>query len=207
LVKVFSVPDLESITVEPDGKSLSIIIKTNIQDFKIRATIASSRESLSVDKSILQKSMPVVALQLTGDELTIVGVAMQGEKNAYAKTQIVVPIKFDGQSAQDWHTRLLKREADEKLAAEQKEKAIAKQTAEMNKEQDNKISRQQQRDLTQDPVYRYTNNLIAQLNTYPPCVMFARAMRDMASSQAPDEIRERQVDKIFDKIPDSCIRQ
>jgi|SRR5471032_777224 len=66
---------------------------------------------------------------------------------------------------------------------------------------------QQQGNLAQDPVYMYANNLIAQLNTYPPCVMLAQAMRDMASSQAPDEIRERQIDKIFSKMPDSCIRQ
>jgi len=66
---------------------------------------------------------------------------------------------------------------------------------------------QQQGSIAQDPVYMYANNLIAQLNTYPPCVMLAQAMRDMATSQAPDEIRERQIDKIFSKMPDSCIRQ
>jgi len=73
--------------------------------------------------------------------------------------------------------------------------------------EDNSQQQQQQGNLAQDPVYMYANNLIAQLNTYPPCVMLAQAMRDMASSQAPDEIRERQIDKIFSKMPDSCIRQ
>jgi flagellar basal body-associated protein FliL len=78
-----------------------------------------------------------------------------------------------------------------------------------NSVEDNNQNQQQEQQgsLAQDPVYIYTNNLIAQLNTYPQCVMLAKAMRDMASSQAPDQIRVRQVDKIFSKIPDMCIRQ
>jgi len=76
-----------------------------------------------------------------------------------------------------------------------------------NAVEDNNQQQQQQGSIAQDPVYMYANNLIAQLNTYPPCVMLAQAMRDMATSQAPDEIRERQIDKIFSKMPDSCIRQ
>lgn len=85
-------------------------------------------------------------------------------------------------------------------------------TAALEEEHESKESQaennnQQQVNPAQDPVYVYTNNLIAQLNTYPQCVMLARAMRDMASSQAPDQIRVRQVDKIFSKMPDMCIRQ
>ncbi|MBA5606793.1 hypothetical protein H3H36_15660 [Duganella sp. FT3S] len=65
---------------------------------------------------------------------------------------------------------------------------------------------QQQVGIAEDQVYVYTNNLIAQLNTYPQCVMLAKAMREMASSQAPDQIRIRQVDKIFSKMPEMCIQ-
>lgn len=78
---------------------------------------------------------------------------------------------------------------------------------EAQKENSIENNNQPERNLSQDPVYVYTNNLIAQLNTYPQCVMLAQAMRNMASSQAPAQIRARQVDKIFGKMPEMCIRQ
>jgi hypothetical protein len=61
--------------------------------------------------------------------------------------------------------------------------------------------------LEQDQVYNYTNGLIAQIRPLPACVALAQAMRDIASSNAPDYVRERQVNAMFDKIPDACINR
>lgn len=61
--------------------------------------------------------------------------------------------------------------------------------------------------IAQDQVYNYTNGLIAQLRPLPACVALAQSMRDIASSSAPAYVRERQVNAIFDKMPNACINQ
>jgi hypothetical protein len=77
---------------------------------------------------------------------------------------------------------------------------------ETQKENSNENNNQSERDLSQDPVYRYANNLIAQLHPYPPCVVLGQTIRDIASSQAPADVREHQIDIIFNKMPDICTR-
>jgi hypothetical protein len=70
---------------------------------------------------------------------------------------------------------------------------------------ESEIVPQQDVGLTQDQTYNYTNGLIAQIRPIPACVALAQAMRDIASSNAPDYVRERQVNAIFDKMPDTCV--
>ncbi|MBA5606795.1 hypothetical protein H3H36_15670 [Duganella sp. FT3S] len=88
-------------------------------------------------------------------------------------------------------------------------------TAALEEESENKISQSEgnsvdnisrEKDLSQDAVYNYTNNIIAQLRPYPPCVTLAQTMRDIASSNAPADIRERQVNIIYNKMPSICVQ-
>lgn len=73
--------------------------------------------------------------------------------------------------------------------------------------QETEASTQQDAGLEQDQVYNYTNGLIAQIRPLPACVALAQSMRDIASSNAPDYVRERQVNAIFNKIPNACINR
>ncbi|MFZ2169146.1 MAG: hypothetical protein WAW61_05855 [Methylococcaceae bacterium] len=59
-----------------------------------------------------------------------------------------------------------------------------------------------------DAVERYANSLASQLesSSHPACQAIASSIRSFGSSGAPDYVRQRQVDAIFDKAPGICLQ-
>ncbi len=59
-----------------------------------------------------------------------------------------------------------------------------------------------------DVVEKYADSLATQLenSSIPACQAFASSIRSLGGSGAPDYIRQRQVDTIFDKVPSMCLQ-
>ncbi len=198
LLKVFGAPELSSLEVASDKKTIAIDLATRVKGFNIRGVIPTTPEKSAEDKLTLEKSMPIIAFNLSGNELSFIGIVFTSQKLAHANAKIKIPISFDEKEIKSWHASLIKREAAERLSAKKKEEEAEKEAAEQHKEREQA--------LLQDPVYRYTNNLIAQLNPLPHCVALAQTMRNISSSDAPAHVRQMQVEAIFNKLPDRCIR-
>jgi len=65
---------------------------------------------------------------------------------------------------------------------------------------------QQPAPRTPPTAYEYANQLAAQLSTgNPACEAFANNIRLMGSSGAPDYVKLKQIDAIFEKVPDFCL--
>lgn len=62
--------------------------------------------------------------------------------------------------------------------------------------------------LEGDAMERYANSLASQLENspHPACSAIASSIRSFGSSGAPDYVRQRQIDAIFDKTPGICLQ-
>lgn len=181
-----------------DGQSIGFTIAARGGVLALKGTVPTTPANVAADKEVLEKSTPVIVFRQEGDRLALAGLVMEGERVAYVRHQVLVPVQFAAGPAQQWKSRLDEREAAERLAAEQQQRKAEEQAA--------KAYAEREKALLQDPVYRQTNAYIAEMRALPPCVAIAQMMRNMASSQAPAHVREMQVEAMMDKIPEICVQ-
>jgi hypothetical protein len=196
LSQVFGVPRVTAVTPAADGRSLNIRIAT-AGGMALQGNLPSSPDRIAADKGALQKSEPVILLRLQDAQLSLVGVAMQGKRLAFAKMQVRAPVSFDQRTAQEWHARREKQDAEDqrvaqKLQEQQDQEAAARSAA-------------REKSMAKDPVVLKANFYIAHLRTLPQCVARAQMLYNLASSSQPEYVRERQVEAMWDKMPEICV--
>lgn len=198
LSRVFGVPHVTEVKPAADGRSLNIRIAT-AGGMALQGTLPSAPDRIAADQTALRKSAPVILLRLQEAQLSLIGVGLEGKRHAFAKMQVPAPVSFDQRTAQEWHARREKQDAENRRVAQEQQEQEEKEAAAR--------SAASEQAMAKDPVVLQANYYIAHLRTVPQCVVRGQMLRDLATSSQPEYVRERQVDAMWKKMPDICIVQ
>jgi hypothetical protein len=207
LIRTLGAPRISSI--KKKGDFYEIEVSPTFGRFSFKAKIPCFVDGIVLSDQDVQQLRPVIGFSLKDDSLRVTQIAVVGLGSASGKLDIRIPVLFTEAQAKYWKTAYTKKkEKEEAMAAQRaaKEEALAAEQAEKERKEIAEQKRQYQAQLMKDPIYRYASELISHLRPYPPCQVIAHSIMNVAGSEASDYVRQRQIEVMFDKMPNICIQ-